>query len=83
MATNGWNVYMGAAAAAAGIAGMIFKIGREIVTKKDLDETKKELKDEIDKTREDIKEDYKKLATKEDIDKLVNAMDRKATEVKV
>ena len=46
-------------------------MGREIVTKKDLDETKKELKGEINKIRNDI---YKNIATKEDIEKLFNKL---------
>ena len=78
MATNGWNnllgAGLGAAGAALGIGGIIFNMGRQIVTKKDLDETKRELKDEIDKTRKDIKNDYKNIATKEDIENLFNKL---------
>ena len=76
MATNGWNYLgLGAGATAMGmIEAMIFRMGREIVTKKDLDETKRELKDEIDKTRKDIKNDYKNIATKEDIERLFNKL---------
>ena len=97
MATNGWNHLLGeglgaklrTVGAALGIGGIIFKVGRQIVTKKDLEkakkdlkgdidktlnETKKELKGEIDKTRNDIKDDYKNIATKEDIKNLLNEL---------
>ena len=74
LATNGnlnlLRAGLGAGAAALGIGGMIFRMGRQIITKKDLDETKKELKVEIDK----IRNDYKNIATKEDIEKLFNKL---------
>ena len=50
-----------AVAAALSISGMLFKACREIATKSDINDTKKELKQDINDTKKELKQDIKRI----------------------